>query len=419
MDRALHRPDWRAPLAAAAAAAGYVLGAHADIVAPLELVLRPLTVAAAIGLVVGLLTAWTGAWAVPLAVVAVASIAHPSSGIFLVMLIPAIWILGRLRRRPLDLGGPVTIMALAFFAVGIVRAVPNLPPPGVAAAREERSVYLVLLDGYPRIDSLAEHGIDNSAFIEALEARGFDHYPDAHTLHRWTDRTLTAMLTGPEDVPDAVSIGQERVDVHRALQVPAGFVAIAPPVVHIVMYGAKLPVESVTDFDAHLIGRSLAPLLARDQLRAWISDDLDRRIDESLAYMAKSPGPLFVHLMTPHPPFPGGPECWPECQFFENFAEDQGLSLDEWWGRLGSRLTTLNGKLLDAVDAVIARDPRATIVLFSDHGGRAGPEDPAEWYRTLMVARTPDRPMLFADEPRPDAILRLTDPASRGVRDSR
>jgi hypothetical protein len=338
-----------------------------------------------------------------------AVVAHPQSGVILALILVAVLIVGRLRHRKSDLGWPVLVMTLAFAAVGIVRVIPSLPLPDVATAREERPVYLVLLDGYPRVDSLAAHGIDNSAFIEALEARGFNHYADAHTLHRWTDRTLTAMLSGPEGVPDTLSSGQDRVDMYRGLRVPAGFVAVAPPMSHVAMHGPTLPLDSVTDFDTHLIGRSLAAVLARDQLRAWIADDLQRRISESLRYLAATPGPLFVHLMAPHPPFPGGPECWPECLFFQNDAGLQRISVEQWWEGMGANLPSLNVALLEAVDAVIAREPEATIVLFSDHGGRATEDDLDEWYRTLLVARTPGRPMLFADEPRPDAILRRLD----------
>ena len=399
--------DWRPSVATTAAAVGYVLGTYVDVVGPVELALRPLVVAGIVGLVVGLLAARAGRWAVPIAVIGLTLILDPRSGIFLVLVLGAAWILSRLRHRTLDLNGPLLVMTLAFAGVGVVRMIPNLPAPDVTTARDDRPVYLVLLDGYPRLDSLAAHGIDNSSFIEALSARGFDHYPDAHTLHRWTDRTLTAMLSGPEGVPDVASLDRDLVDVHRALRVPDGFAAVAPPVGHVVLRGPTLPVDSVTDFEAHLIGRSLAPYLARDQLRAWIAHTLEGRIDASLDHLATTPGPLFVHLMAPHPPFIGGPECWPDCHFFQNFAVRQGISAEEWWERLGTSLPSLNAALLDAVDAVIERDAAATIVLFSDHGGRATEDEMDEWFRTLLVARTPGHPELFASDPRPDAILRL------------
>ena len=57
-------------------------------------------------------------------------------------------------------------------------------------------MYLVLLDGYPRIDSLGELGIDNQPFIDELAVRGFDHYPEAGSAHGYTNLTLADMFAG-------------------------------------------------------------------------------------------------------------------------------------------------------------------------------------------------------------------------------
>jgi hypothetical protein len=407
----LIRIDWRPPVAAIAAGAGYILGAWASLVAPIEYTYRPLVVVIVIGLVVGLAATPLGRWA-PLGAVAVASlIAQPDTWPIFALGGAALWIIGRLRHRPIDTATPVLAAALAFLVIGIVQVAPNLSWPGAAPERTERPVYLVMLDGYPRIDSLAEHGIDNAPFIQQLGARGFDHYPDAHSVHRWTDRTLTALLAGsPDGIPDIDSRDHERVAVHKALRVPDGWVAIAPPVGHVVMTGPTLPVASVNDFEAFLIGKSLPAMVAPDPLREWIRADVARRVSESLAALPRTPGPVFAHLMAPHPPFPDGLECWPSCQVFQNDAARQGITTDEWWRRMGAYLASLNDELLDAVDAILAEHPDATIVLFSDHGGRADEVDMDEWYRTLLVARTPDQPMLFASAPRPDVILRMLEP---------
>jgi hypothetical protein len=399
--------DWRPPLAAAAASAGYILGAYASIVAPIEYTYRPLAVVIGLGLVVGLASGPLGRWATFGGVAAASFVTQPDTLTLFVLGGAALWIIGRLRKRPIDTSGPVMALSLAFCAIGIIQVVPNLSLPEDAPERTERPVYLIMLDGYPRIDSLAEHGIDNAPFIEQLEARGFDHYPDAHSLHRWTDRTLTALLAGsPEGVPDVDSRDHERVAVHKALRVPVGWVAIAPPVGHVVMTGPTLPVASVNDFEAFLIGKSLPAMVIPDPLRDWIKADVQRRVSESLAALTRTPGPVFAHLMAPHPPFPDGLECWPGCQVFQNDAARQGITVEEWWRRMGSYLSSLNDELIAAVDAILAAHPDATIVLFSDHGGRADEADRDEWYRTLLVARTPDHPGLFISEPRPDVILR-------------
>ena len=73
------------------------------------------------------------------------------------------------------------------------------------------NIYLVLLDGYPRRDTLMnDMGIDNGPFEEALTERGFDVYDDAHTDRRYTDLTLMTLLTGStEGVPDDTAPASE------------------------------------------------------------------------------------------------------------------------------------------------------------------------------------------------------------------
>lgn len=401
--------DWRAPAASVAVAAGYIVDSWGSIVAPVDLLIRPLLVGVGLALVVGLLAGLAGRHAVPLAAVIAAGIAMPEAGLFLGLVWLAAVIAARLLRRPARLANPALAIAAIYALLAVVGSVPavELHLPGVTA-REATPTYVVLLDGYPRADELAERGIDVSEFLDALERRGFDHYPDATSQHRWTDLTLAALLAGTTvGIPDEATDGAYRRQLHRELAVPEGFVAIGPPVAHVVMRGPRLDIDSVTDFEAHLIGRSMGAAIARDQLLAWIMGTVDGRVDRTLDRMAEMTGPVFAHVMSPHPPFRDGPDCWPDCQLFEVTSDQLGIPTSAWWDRLADRVEMLNRHLLVTVDRILADHPDATIVLFSDHGGRPSDDDPDEWHRTLLVARTPGRPGLFAAEPHPDAILRL------------
>ena len=63
------------------------------------------------------------------------------------------------------------------------------------------------------------------------------------------------------------------------------------------------------------------------------------------------------------------------------------------------------------VDAIIAKDPGAVIVLFSDHGSRYSLAlKLTEWYHSFLAARTPGHPDLFAADPRPVNLLRTLIP---------
>jgi len=83
-----------------------------------------------------------------------------------------------------------------------------------------------------------------------------------------------------------------------------------------------------------------------------------------------------------------------------------GMSLPDYSAAMAGDLATLNRKLLTMVDEIVARDPQAVIVLFSDHGSRYSINLKSEWYHSFLAARTPGHPGLFASEPVPTAILR-------------
>lgn len=76
------------------------------------------------------------------------------------------------------------------------------------------------------------------------------------------------------------------------------------------------------------------------------------------------------------------------------------MTNEEFQRRYTEQITGLNRVVLDALDAILAADPDAVIVLMSDHGSRYdGRLAPIEPYRPLFAARTPDHPNLFGDDP--------------------
>ena len=129
------------------------------------------------------------------------------------------WVLRR-RGRELPLVPDVastlaTVAILAFFAVGLGRAVLTFEGPidPVVATQEASgpNLYLVMLDAYPRSDTtLDDFGFDNEPFQQALEERGFDVYRDSMSDRRNTDYTLLGILNGTvEDVPPDTDLSQE------------------------------------------------------------------------------------------------------------------------------------------------------------------------------------------------------------------
>lgn len=297
-----------------------------------------------------------------------------------------------LRLQTWDLQRPALIVVAVLWTVSAGRAALATETGGgkLATLRDNGSpTYLILVDGYPNPATMTGRGVDLKPFISELEARGFDLYPDARTPHLSTRAVLTEMFNG--------------------MTAPAGFALIDSPIGHVRLDGHHLGPDVVSDFEVDLIGRSAAPVLAPAATREVVAAALRRHFDESLTLLSTTDEfKVFAHLLAPHAPFildgEPMPNCWPGCQPFNGHLDQLGITAAEWNERLARQLDALNGRLLTTIDAIIERRPDAVIVLFSDHGMHPT-HDPDALRRIFLAGRTPDRPMLFEDEPTPAGIV--------------
>ena len=414
-----------ATLAAWLVFAAIILGRFADDVFPATYLLRPLALALLLAGSIGAISQLARAYAVAVSagLALLLAVPAPTVGLSLLAVALAVVLLQRLGRSPGHLDRPALVLAVIFCALGAIRALPVIHVPAFAgevtgsiAEPGGAPMFLVLLDGYPRSDTLGTLGIDNSAFVDALEQRGFDHYPAAHSLQRSTHRTLQAMLTDDAVTDTPVNVEQLRA-IHQTLSVPSGFVAIDPPIGFVTLgSGLHLAPGGPNDFEADLLGRSVVGALAPDLGWGLLISGMRAGIDSALDLATTTDhSRVFVHLMVPHRPFlfgPGGTTgvprwCWPQCQIFADSIQDIGITRGQWKEGMTAQLEGLNPRLLSAVDEILARQPGAVIVLFSDHGGRMDETDRDEWYHSFLAARTPGHPNLFASTPRPDAIIRI------------
>jgi hypothetical protein len=412
-----------ATLAAWLVFAAVILGRFADDVFPASYLLRPMALALLLAAVIGLASLVARGYAVAVAAGIALLVAVPAPAVALSMLavVLGMALLRRLGRSPGTGETATLVLAFIFCVLGAVRALPVIHVPaatGTVGSEVDPSVVpmvLVLLDGYPRSDTLAELGIDNGAFVAALEERGFEHYPAAHSLNRSTHRTLQAMLTDDEVTDIPVNVEQLRA-IHRRLPVPDGFVAVDPPIGFVTLgSGRHLTPGGPNDFEADLLGRSIIGTVVPDVGWAFLLSGLRGGLDSALDLATSTDDPrVFAHLMVPHRPFLYGPDgsddvprwCWPECQVFADSIQDLGITREQWKEGMTAQLDALHPRLLRAVDQILADEPDAVIVLFSDHGGRMDEDDRDEWYRSFLAARTPGHPGLFSDSPRPDTIIR-------------
>ncbi len=431
--------------------AGYILGRFANSAFPTFYLFRPLLLVIPLAIVVGLLAAWLARSHAPLA--AAAAVGLISFWVtftrhwWQVALAVAGWLLlvmiARRMARPIPVvprtaSTAAIAFVLVFFVSGVVRAVFSAEGPvtPIAATRTATgpNVYIVLLDGYPRRDTLmTDMGIDNEPFESDLASRGFDVYDDANTDRRYTDLTLMTLLTGTTDgVPvDTAPASQIQWRVRKALSdaaLPreaeaAGYEwdVIDSPAGHVTFSaGHHFEHGGVNTFEDNMLAESALGPIVKSFLPYLLTDSLRQHFEQSIESLLSLVDPdahrlVLAHLFQPHLPFlwdaDGNPVpvpfFWPRVNIFAAQIETMRMPLSDYSASMKGDLATLNKKILVMVDQIVAKDPGAVVVLFSDHGSRYSLAlRQTEWYHSFLAARTPGHPRLFADEPKPVALLR-------------
>jgi hypothetical protein len=435
--------------------AGYVLGRFANAAFPTFYLYRPLALVIPLAIVVGLLAAWLARSHAPLAVgIAVGIICFWATfsrhwwqaALLVVAWLVVVMVLRRLGRPlpfvPQVASTAATAFILVFFLSGVVRAAFSAEGPVAPVTATQTAtgpnIYVVLMDGYPRRDTLMnDMGIDNGPFEAALAARGFDVYDDAHTDRRYTDLTLMSLLTGTtKGVPlDTAPASEVQFLIRKALSdatLPkqaeaAGYEwdVIDSPAGHVTFSaGHHIQHGGVNTFEDNMLAESALAPIVKTFLPYLLTDSLRDHFTGSVASLISLVDPnahrlVLAHLFQPHLPFLWNadgtptkvPFFWPGVNIFAAQIETMGMSLADYSAAMKGDLATVNPKFLAMVDAIIAKDPGAVIVLFSDHGSRYSLAlKLTEWYHSFLAARTPGHPDLFAADPRPVNILRTLIP---------
>ncbi len=291
-------------------------------------------------------------------------------------------------------------------------------------------MYFILLDGYPRADKLqSEFGIDTSGFTRALGDRGFFVATHSRSNYTGTHLTLDQMF----NFAPSVSVAEGSDGTRRALwrhQINEGalfsdirglgyeVVAVSPGFEHVTLRQADRFIDTgqlnelewaiVQMTGARLLVESTLPTLAADLHRARVLDAFEatRQIAREATV---SPRFVFTHIVSPHAPqvFQADGSAVDLRGFaltYDDNIEAIQLGWTEYGRRLEGQLTFLNTRTLDLVDQIIAADPDAVVVLFSDHGSGArwSETDPSKAdvdLRTanLLAVRSPGRTGIIDD----------------------
>lgn len=334
------------------------------------------------------------------------------------------------------------LFALAFAAVGVAVASPSVAgglfamdhPRSSADTPDRPNIYLLLLDGYPRTDTLADlYGYDNAWFEGALQELGFEVARESRSNYPHTWLTLTSMLNGAylEEIDGLRPVPESAVEQYRRLMsalnhaamidtlreqgyeidaIPSPFRSVALTTADRYLDGGQ-----ITAFEYSLLMHSqLGPLIVRfvpdflmSQQRDRFHSALDQLVTEASSER-QHPVFVFAHVFSPpHAPLVYGragehlalPGCVPDTCALWEFPDDA-------WGLLSDQIHYTNGEVLKAVGQIVEDDPEGIIILMSDHGSRRDRSNLDEFFHNFFAARTPGR-QVFPTDISPVNVLRL------------
>jgi hypothetical protein len=435
----------RPPLYPLALAAAFVIQFFGTTSAPADWLWRPLAVGMALTAVI-YVASWLAVRRAHLAALVTAGIvlALLDAVLLAVLLLAGAALLYLVKRMwpvmPVpslrNFSGAADVAAAVMLVLVVWEAAPEMAPdpePTTAAVAFDASlpkpnIYIILLDGYARADTLARFGLDNTPFLDQLQDRGFVVASHATSSYRITKTTMVSMLhmahlsdmdfERPADRVDEARLLRHMVNDSPAI---ATLEALGYHIVSIPPGVAMVDVRNVDEVIQHGFINELEEALRErtllDDVVATIAPtlfmDLWRdRINASFADIrmvaerqTATPTVMYAHVMAPHAPFAfdadGGPAtsgCYPDhCVWFAGTMPGLGLDKATITARYTAQVQAINVKAIDTLDAIIDADPGAVIVVFGDHGSRVDPDDLDEWYHPLFASRTPGR-TIYGDQ---------------------
>ncbi len=283
----------------------------------------------------------------------------------------------------------------------------SLQPP---AGQPLPDVYVIIMDAYERDSVLREfHGYDNSLFLNSLEDMGFYVAYGSLSNYRHTELSLSSMLNMEytQDFPERFGARPRRVKdvtelirnsrVRRELEC-LGYLTVAFETGHIwtewrdadyflqrgtTSLGALGLNPRINRLEYIFLETTLARVALDGMMASQAAKTpsaLDRTIDfrdrilfvfDQLADVPTLPSPklVFVHILSPHPPFVFGPHGEPVSAAEFETASPGTARDNPLLQAYADQVTYLNTRLLQDIEAILAQsEPRPIILLMGDHG---------------------------------------------------
>jgi hypothetical protein len=312
--------------------------------------------------------------------------------------------------------------------VGARGAIFREPPPTTVPAVPD--IYVLMLEDYPRADTLERlFDFDSGPFLSALEERAFNVSPRSRANYSNSLLTLVTMFQARhiEAIPELEGVRADRsIDPHGALRHALNegavldilrahgyeIVAASPGYEQDTLRGADrfFDAGQLNDFELTIIVTTpLASYSEPGPFLDLIGAQFRERVGAEFAFLqdvASEPagGPRFVlvHLPVPHPPVLFGSQGESVDVPIHPFEYDLA-DPSRFVALFNSQLAYLNGRVLDAVDAIGRGSRPAVTIVMSDEGigwlNVGLDPDPATQPLTLLAnifaARTPGGEDLF------------------------
>lgn len=341
-------------------------------------------------------------------------------------------------------GVALIIAAVATVNVALTGA---LEVPGAPAGQQQAeadpgtpNIYVVLLDGYPRADTLSEaFGFDNSPFTDALADRGFQVIDESRSNYTKTLMTLASTLnmnyTHSIDILDDPiddAIRQSR-QLTVAINSSEGVRLLREHGYEILASGAAFGDTALMSADSFFETGHLTRFEEQIAHFTWLATVLDfvapdylpgqhrDAVEDSFGILtdvadSHGRGPFFMltHVLSPHSPFLTAadglprppPDCFPSrCSLWDTELQRTGMTKAEYTSGLVGQTQYLNEMILSAVDEIQSVDPDAVIALFSDHGIRYDIREIDEFFLNFLAVYSPSGQPLLPNDASPVNLL--------------
>jgi Sulfatase len=262
--------------------------------------------------------------------------------------------------------------------------------PGAPAAQTRPDVWFFLLDGYARSDVLeATTGYDNSGFLRALGRRGFEVHDDATAAYPETFLAMSSILEMDFPAPagelgdhtpyyEAIEGDNETVRAFGELGYEYAFgsdyssfdcndnvdLCVLPEAdgIDVLVGERERAILTATPLIEVLPALGIHPTTLRGYLTP------EEMFEDTQAGRSGDPLFAYAHILTPHPPYRYLEGCELKTDLRDPSLIDWGESEGSGGEEYARAAECVSRSMLAAVDAILARDRNAIIVIQGDHG---------------------------------------------------